>query len=126
MLADHLGTGDYAITRAVFAALLVVAIVVAVVSVAKSDAWVRIIGCALSVTLLLVATRMHFRWEYITDFADHLTGPRGGEFRISELDDFVGSIFGRLYFLLVILSAMLVTAVVMHRRSVDEPLVEVR
>lgn len=126
MLADHLGTGDYAITRAVFAAVVVVAIVVAVVSIAKSDAWIRIIGCALSVTLLFVAVRMHFRWEYITDFADHLTGPSGGEFRLSELDDFVGSIFGRLYFLLASLAAMLVAAVVMNRHSVDDPLVEVR
>lgn len=79
VLADHLGTGDYAITRAVFAAVLVTAIVIAVVSIAKSAGWSRVAGLALSITLLFVAVRMHFRWEDITDVADHLTGPRGGD-----------------------------------------------
>lgn len=126
MLADHLGTGDYAITRAAFAVILVVAIVIGGASIAKGKGSSRAAGLALSITLLFVAVRMHFRWEHITDFADLLTGPEGGEFRLSEFDDFVGSIFGRLYFALAGLAGMLVAAAAMRRRSVDDPLVETR
>jgi hypothetical protein len=61
---------------------------------------------------------MHSRWEQVTDAVDRMTGPAGGEFRLSELDDVAREVFGGGFVLLVLamLLAMLIAAVVQGRR----------
>jgi hypothetical protein len=94
VLADHLGSGDYAITRAAFAVVLLSAIGAAVLSIRLAKGWTRVIGLAMAATLAFAAARMHTRWEGVTDAADRLTGPSGGQIRLGELAYFLRHVLG--------------------------------
>ena len=118
MLADHLGSGDYAITRAVFVGVLILAVVTAGLSIVVAKSWARAIGLAVASILLFAAVRMHYRWEQVTGAVDLMTGPAGGEFRLSELDDVARTVFGGGAVLLVlwVLLVMLIAVAVHGRR----------
>ena len=118
MLADHLGSGDYAITRAVFTGILILAVGAAALSIVVVRSWARAIGLAIASILTFAAVRMHSRWEQVTDAVDRMTGPAGGEFRLSELDDVAREVFGGGFVLLVLwmLVVMLIAVVVQGRR----------
>ncbi len=111
MLADHLGSGDYAITQAVFVGVLILAVGAAAWSVLMAKSWTRVIGLTVASILAFAAVRMHLRWEQVTGAVDLMTGPTGGEFRLSELDDVARTVFGggavllALWVLLVVLIA---------------------
>ena len=62
---------------------------------------------------------MHYRWEQVTGAVDLMTGPAGGEFRLSELDDVARTVFGGGAVLLVlwVLLVMLTAIAVQSRRQ---------
>jgi hypothetical protein len=119
MLADHLDSGDYAITWAAFVAVLELVVGVVAASIVIVKGWPRVIGLAISAILAFVATRMHFRWEDVTNAADRMTQ---GKFQLSELDDFARTVFGGGAVLLVLwmLLIMLVAVVVRGRHHSGE------
>lgn len=117
MLADHLGSGDYAITRAVFVSLLIVGVSVAAVVVFRAREWPRILGLGIAAVVMGSALRVLVRWEEVTDAADRLAGPVGSDLQGNQLDDFVWSIFGSGVFVLLLLVAALVVAVLHGRRA---------
>jgi len=101
VLADHLGTGDYAITRTVFAALVLLVVGTTAAALLRSG-WTRAIGLLVAAVFVFAAVRVHFRWEEVTNAADLMLGGRprpgaaltGGGFQISELDEFGRTVFG--------------------------------
>ena len=117
MLADHLGSGDYAITRVVFVVLLVAAAVAIVVAMRAAHHLNRVLALAAAVLILITAVRMHQRWEEVTNAADRLAGPMGSDLQVREIDRFVTSVFGGVttFTLLVLLVAACVGAI--HRRA---------
>ncbi len=119
MLADHLGSGDYAITRAVFVGVLVVAVVAAACSIVLAKSWARALGLLVATILVFAAVRMRYRWEQVTGSVDLMTGPAGGEFRLSEVDDVARSVFGGSAVLVVlwVLLIVLIAVVVQGRRQ---------
>ena len=122
MLADHLGPGDYAITRATFTVLVIVVVAIAAASVHAAKGRTRAIGLLISTILAIAAVRVHFRWEQVTDAADLMKGdrPQPGQvlghsgFQVSELDDFGRAVLGggvvmlTLWALLVTLAASVI------------------
>lgn len=122
MLADHLGSGDYAITRAVFVGVLILAVGTAAWSVFVAKSWTRVIGLTVASILAFAAVRMHLRWEQVTGAVDLMTGPPGGGFRLSELDDVARTVFGGgavVLVLWVLLVALIASAV--HGRKLSAP-----
>ena len=122
MLADHLGSGDYAITRAVFVGILIQAVGAAAWSVFVAKSWTRAIGLVVASILAFAAVRMHLRWEQVTGTVDLMTGPTGGEFRLSELDDVARTVFGSGAVLLVLCLLLVVLIVgAFHGRKLPAP-----
>lgn len=116
MLADHLGSGDFAITRVVFISLLIVGIGVAAISVLRSRAWPRALGLGIAAVVLGAAMRVLVRWEDVTNAGDRLAGPVGSDLQGSQVDDFVWSIFGSGAIVLLLLVVALLVAVIHGRR----------
>lgn len=118
MLADHLGSGDYTITRVVFVGLLILAVVVASVSLVAGRGWTRVIGGAVAAVLGFAALRTLSRWEQVAGAVDLMTGPAGGELRVSEVDDVAHAVFGHgaVLLLVIALLAMLGAVVIAGRR----------
>jgi hypothetical protein len=120
MLADHLGSGDYSITRVVFVVLLIATVVVLVVAIRATYQLNRVLALAAAVLLLFTAVGMHERWQEVTDAADRLTGPAGSDLQFSELDHFVQAVFGD--FPMFALLAMIVAACIgaIRRRAIGQ------
>lgn len=124
MLADHLGTGDYAITRTVFAALVLLVVGTTAAALLRSG-WTRAIGLLVAAVFVFAAVRVHFRWEEVTNAADLLTG---GGFQISELDEFGRTVFGggvviAVLWLLVValMGSVIMDRARLHSKSSNEP-----
>ena len=117
MLADHLGTGDYAITRVVFVVLLAATTAVLVVAIRAAHHLNRVLAGAAAALFLITAIRMHQRWEDVTNAADRLAGPMGSDLQVGEIDRFITSVFGdaTTFLLAVLLVAACVGAI--HRRA---------
>ena len=116
MLADHLGSGDYAITRAAFVAVLILAVVAAASSIVVAKSWARAISLVIAAILVFAAVRMHYRWEQVTGAVDLMTGPAGGEFRLSELDDVARTVFGGAVLLVLWVLLVMLTAIAVQSR----------
>ena len=68
--------------------------------------------------------RMFLRWEQVTGAVDLMTGPTGGEFRLSELDDVARTVFGggtALLVLGVLLVGLIADAGHSQKQSVPRP-----
>jgi len=119
MLADHLGTGDYTITRVTFVVLLVFASGLLLGAIHAARELNRVLCLAASATIAFSAVGMLQRWEDVTNAADRLTGPAGGEIQFSEVDRFVETVFGDFagFVLLALGIAACVGAIQRHTRS---------
>ena len=116
MLADHLGTGDYTITRVTFVVLLVFATGLLLFAVRAAHDLNRVLCLVASATFAFSAVGMLQRWEDVTNAADRLTGPAGGEIQFSEVDRFVRSVFGDVatFVLLILLVAACLGTIQRH------------
>lgn len=122
MLADHLASGDYTVTRIVFVGTLVLAGCAAAVStlVVKRWCWTRVLGLAFAALVVTAATRMLSAWESITNAADRLTSD-GFQFRY--VSDFMTTAFGELFVFVLVGSGALFTAAAViqrHRPEYDD------
>ena len=116
MIADHLGSGDYAFTRVVFIGTLVLAAGAGAVStlIIKRWGWARVLGLIFAASLGIAATRMLFAWDSITDAADRFTSDG---LQLRNVDDFTAAAFGgRFALVLVGLGTLFAAASVAERR----------
>jgi multisubunit Na+/H+ antiporter MnhG subunit len=96
VFADHLGSGDYAMSYAYVVGVLVLACMGAVGAWRSTRPFTRLAAATTAVTLVAVAAEAAASWDEVTGAMDHIAGPAGGEFRMRYVADLLRESTGSL------------------------------
>jgi hypothetical protein len=96
VFADHLGSGDYAMSYAYVVVILGLACAGAVASWRASRPFIRVAAATTAVALVAVAAEAAASWNEVTGAMDLIAGPQGGEFRMRYVADLLRESTGSL------------------------------
>jgi hypothetical protein len=119
VFADHLGSGDFAMSYAYVVGVLVLACAGAFAAWRAGHTFTRVAAATTAAALVAVGVECVASWDEVTGAMDLIAGPEGGELRMQHVADLIRESTGSLgvVVLLVATAVMWVVALLYRYRD---------